>query len=86
MIEESDPRGYNMNSFYVRSSGVITWTNADWLGVFHRMRYNLSFLDGHCETIRVKDPISEAASGVSGIYIPPSNPDLQRVVSMSTFD
>ena len=37
MIEESDPRGYNMSSFYVRPTGVTTWSNADWMGVFHQM-------------------------------------------------
>jgi prepilin-type N-terminal cleavage/methylation domain-containing protein len=84
-IEESDPRGYNINSFYVKPEGLTTWTNADWMGVFHHRRYNLSFLDGHSTTIRVVDDLSEAASGVQGIVIPASNYDLQNLIEMSSF-
>jgi prepilin-type N-terminal cleavage/methylation domain-containing protein/prepilin-type processing-associated H-X9-DG protein len=86
MIEESDPRGYNMNSFYVKPGGLTTWTNADWIGVFHNRRYNLSFLDGHSSTVRVVEDISEEASGVQGISIPATNTDLQNLVEMSAFD
>ena len=78
-IEESDPRGYNMNSFYVRAGGTVTWVNADWVGIFHIMRYNVAFLDGHVQTMRVQDEISQIASGVRGITIPASNRDLQKI-------
>jgi hypothetical protein len=84
-IEESDPRTYNRNSFYVKPTGLTTWVNADWIGVFHHRRYNLSFLDGHSTTIRVVEDISEAASGVQGVSIPASNQDLKNIIDMSSF-
>jgi len=90
MIEESDPRGYNMGSFLLRDTaidtGLTTWSSADWIGVFHNMRYNLSFLDGQCSTVQVYDPLSEAASGVRGIHIPPTNKDLQTLAGMMLTD
>jgi prepilin-type N-terminal cleavage/methylation domain-containing protein/prepilin-type processing-associated H-X9-DG protein len=84
-IEESDPRTYNRNSFYVKPNGLVTWVNADWIGVFHNRKYNLSFLDGHSSTVRIVEDISEAASGVQGVSIPASNQDLKNIIDMSSF-
>jgi prepilin-type N-terminal cleavage/methylation domain-containing protein/prepilin-type processing-associated H-X9-DG protein len=83
-IEEADPRGWNMNSFYVKSGGVVTWTNADWIGSFHNDRYNLLFLDGHAHSVRLKEEISDiAGNGVKGISIPAGNKDLQEIIEVS---
>jgi prepilin-type N-terminal cleavage/methylation domain-containing protein/prepilin-type processing-associated H-X9-DG protein len=84
-VEESDPRGYNMNSFFIRPEGLTTWVNADWIGDFHNRKYNLSYLDGHSASSRVVEELSSAASGVQGIQIPADNQDLMNLVEISSF-
>jgi competence protein ComGC len=76
--EEQDPRGYNVNSFFVLKAGVSTWVNADWMAPLHLKGYNLSFLDGHSEYWQVMDPQSIAAAKIHGFSVPASNVDLKQ--------
>jgi len=84
-IEEADPRGYNMNSFFVREGGFSTYRSGDWIGDFHRQKFNLTFLDGHAESWQLQSVESQAASGAIGMRIAASNPDLVRLVNASDF-
>ena len=82
-VEEQDPRGYNMNSFFLKRPPhtLTTWVNADWMAPLHLQGYNLSFLDGHVEYIKTLDPLSLYASFHSGIHIPDSNFDRRELWS-----
>jgi prepilin-type processing-associated H-X9-DG protein len=77
IVEEQDPRGYNMNSFYLkRPPGVLrTWSNADWMAPLHLEGYNLTFLDGHVEYIKTLNRRSLYAALHKGVRIPKTNID-----------
>jgi len=76
-IEESDPRGYNMNSFYVNIPPFQTWKNCDYAGAYHGKWYNVSFMDGHLRSYRLVWEESYIAStcGYTGFSITKGNPD-----------
>jgi type II secretory pathway pseudopilin PulG len=76
ILEESDPRGTNYNSFFVNPSTFRTWVHADWPAVYHINSYSVTFLDGHAKTVRMT-PYSVDASlaNQNGITIPASNVD-----------
>jgi prepilin-type processing-associated H-X9-DG protein len=82
-VEEQDPRGFNMNSFYLkRPPGVLrTWSNADWMAPLHLKGYNISFLDGHASYIKTLNQHSITASLYKGINVPNSNVDRQKLWS-----
>ncbi|MFT5127454.1 MAG: prepilin-type processing-associated H-X9-DG protein [Rhodothermales bacterium] len=82
-VEEQDPRGYNINSFYVSrpTASLSTWSNADWMAPLHLQGYNLTFLDGHVEYIKIMDLYSLAASKAQGMDVPDSNVDRQKLWS-----
>lgn len=79
--EEQDPRGYNMNSFFLKRPPhtLVTWVNADWMAPLHLKGYNISFLDGHAEYIKTLEPLSIYASLYSGVHVPASNIDRQKL-------
>jgi prepilin-type N-terminal cleavage/methylation domain-containing protein/prepilin-type processing-associated H-X9-DG protein len=81
IVEEQDPRGYNMNSFYLRDPpGVLrTWRNADWMAPLHLRGYNITFLDGHIEYIKTTNPRSLYAAMHKGVRVPNSNLDRRKL-------
>jgi prepilin-type processing-associated H-X9-DG protein len=83
IVEEQDPRGWNMNSFYLRNPpGVLrTWSNADWMAPLHLRGYNLTFLDGHVEYFKTQNPRSLYAALHKGVRVPNSNVDRQTLWS-----
>jgi prepilin-type processing-associated H-X9-DG protein len=83
IVEEQDPRGYNMNSFFLATPpGTLrTWSNADWMAPLHLQGYNLTFLDGHVEYIKTLDQLSMVAALYSGVNVPNSNVDRQKLWS-----
>ena len=78
-VSESDPRGYNMNSFYTNGKNFTTWQHCDWIGDYHEGSYNISFLDGHVENVALENPESSLASGVRGYRIGADNDDADRI-------
>ena len=51
LLEENDPRGYNINSWVIDPSGATQATNwSDPLVVWHGGRSSFGFADGHAET------------------------------------
>jgi prepilin-type processing-associated H-X9-DG protein len=82
-IEEADPRGYNMQSFYTGGNPLRTWQSADWIGAFHGKSVNMSYLDGHVLNYKLIDHLSYDAGyhPVVGKQIPNSNPDMQYLVN-----
>jgi len=51
MLEENDPRGYNINSWVIDPAGATEATNwSDPLVVWHGARSSFGFADGHAET------------------------------------
>ena len=59
LIEENDPRGYNINSWVIIPEGPGTNQWGDPLTVWHRSRSNLAFADGHTETWGWSDETTE---------------------------
>ena len=80
-VEEQDPRGFNVNSFFLQwpTHDLRTWTNADWMAPLHLQGYNLTFLDGHVQYIKTVDPWSLHAALHKGVTVPPSNFDRQQL-------
>jgi hypothetical protein len=78
-IEESDPRGLNLNSYYSNPGGTDTWTNADWPGGYHMNGYSLNFFDGHAKYVKFLDPLSIVASLQKSVDIPATNVDLIKL-------
>lgn len=51
LLEENDPRGYNINAWVIDPSGATQATNwSDPLVVWHGARSSFGFADGHAET------------------------------------
>jgi len=51
LLEENDPRGYNINSWVIDPAGATNATNwSDPLVVWHGARSSFGFADGHAET------------------------------------
>lgn len=74
MIEEWDPRGYNVNSFAVPPTGN-SWI--DFPAIWHDNGANLSFADGHVEHWRWDETVTR---GMEWFYAnTPNNPDLKRI-------
>ncbi len=48
-IEENDPRGYNINSWVIHTSGTEANAWGDPLTVWHGGKSSFGFLDGHAE-------------------------------------
>jgi prepilin-type processing-associated H-X9-DG protein len=82
-VEEQDPRGYNVNSFFLKDppSVLVTWRNADWMAPLHIQGYNATFLDGHVEYIKALDQWSMHAALYSGVSVPANNVDRQKLWS-----
>lgn len=59
LVEENDPRGYNINSWVIIPEGPGTNQWGDPLTVWHRSRSNLAFADGHTETWAWSDETTE---------------------------
>ena len=83
IVEEQDPRGFNMNSFYLRPPPRVlrTWANADWMAPLHLRGYNLTYLDGHVEYIKTLNPRSLYAALHRGVRVPNSNIDRRTLWS-----
>ena len=79
-IEESDPRGYNEGTWVMDKTGWV-----DGFAIFHGIITSFSFLDGHVESHRWRDPATihasqDFAQGKGDFYWAgglPSNPDFQ---------
>ena len=76
LVEESDLRGFLINSFMVQSGVWI-----DQMAFNHRDGDNFSFADGHAEYWKYTDPRTKT---VTGYFTPQSgNPDLERIAAAS---
>jgi type II secretory pathway pseudopilin PulG len=81
IIDEQDPRGYNFRSFFFMEPLVTftSWGKVNWLSPNHLEGYNIFFLDGHGEYIKVTDRISIVAGKTERITITTNNVDRKKL-------
>jgi prepilin-type N-terminal cleavage/methylation domain-containing protein/prepilin-type processing-associated H-X9-DG protein len=73
-IEEFDPRGFNLNSFYLPLTGD-SWV--DYPAAWHNRGVNLSFADGHAQYLKFVD---KRTWEIRDFYAnTPNNPDLRQL-------
>jgi prepilin-type N-terminal cleavage/methylation domain-containing protein/prepilin-type processing-associated H-X9-DG protein len=80
LIEEFDPRGYNVNSFGIPATGD-SWI--DFPATWHNWGCNLSFCDGHIEYWRWDDSVTRDLQTFYATT--PNNPDLKRLQRVARF-
>ena len=80
ITEEQDPRGFNVNSFFLGTPTAITWRNGDWLAAIHLQGYNIAFADGHIEYRKCARYESVIAGQVAGFAVSADNPDYHAML------
>ena len=81
ITEEQDPRGYNVNSFFLGRPTARTWANGDWMAAIHLQGYNLAFVDGHVEYRSCSSYETVVAGQVRGFHVSADNPDYHALIA-----